>query len=183
MGEGGLRSGRLRRRGRGSRSARGFGPKFPSFSEALYPFALRMTRDVESAFDLVQETLLKAYLHRERFERGTNLKAWLRTIMRNTFITQYNRRKVSPVRPSAAVELKVQHFQSPQTSSPFVQKDIGKALRSLPKDQRRCFMLYFQGFKYHEIAERLCVPIGTVKNRIHLARKDLKAQLHNYATD
>ena len=156
-----------------------------NFSKFLRPFALRLTRDSDDANDLVQDTLVKAYTNREKYADGTNLKAWLFTIMKNTFITQYQRM----VRRNTFIDTTENlHFINSNESlqdngaiASFMREDIEKALELTDEMYRLPFLMYFQGFKYHEIAEELDLPIGTVKNRIHIARKDLKQTLYMYA--
>ncbi len=153
-------------------------------SKSLRPFAMRLTKDVDEANDLLQDTMLKALMHRDKFTDGTNLKAWLYTIMKNTFITNYQRL----VRKKTFIDTSdnLHYINTPsavtvnQGLSTFAMEDINKALNSIDEDHSTPFMMYFRGFKYHEIAEKLNIPIGTVKNRIHLARKELKSQLAMY---
>lgn len=154
-------------------------------TQALRPFALKLTKDVEEANDLLQETMLKAYTNREKFAEGTNLKAWLYTIMKNTFITNYQRL----VRRNTFIDTtenlhylnSEDHVTFNGAFSEFVMADIQRAIDSLDEAYKVPFMMHFRGFKYHEIADRLNIPIGTVKNRIHIARKELKDALQVYA--
>lgn len=156
-----------------------------NFSKFLKPFALRLTRDGDDANDLVQDTLVKAYTNREKYMDGTNLKAWLFTIMKNTFITQYQRM----VRRNTFIDTTENlHFinssetvQINAAESTFMREDINLALSHTEEMYRIPFLMYFEGFKYHEIADELNLPIGTVKNRIHIARKSLKHHLQMYA--
>ena len=165
-------------------------PEFTSVVEkmvpVLRPAAYNLTRDSDDAKDLVQETLLKAFANRDKFRPGTNLKAWLYTIMRNTFINHYN--KVTKRTSSLDT---TEHFQfsakdsrmttANRASGDFALNDIYAAIERLAEEFRVPFMMYYVGYKYLEISEQLKLPIGTVKNRIHLARKSLKEQLHVYA--
>ncbi|MFT4032060.1 MAG: RNA polymerase sigma factor [Siphonobacter sp.] len=153
-------------------------------SKSLRPFAMRLTKDAEDANDLLQDTLLKAMTNRDKYADGTNLKAWLYTIMKNTFITNYQRmlRKNTFIDKSDNlhyIDTKVNSTENLAYST-FTMEDINKALYYLDSTYKDPFMMYYRGFKYHEIAERLEIPIGTVKNRIHLARKELKDRLHVY---
>ncbi|WP_395784853.1 RNA polymerase sigma factor [Aquirufa sp.] len=156
-----------------------------NFSKFLKPFALRLTRDGDDANDLVQDTLVKAYTNRDKYMDGTNLKAWLFTIMKNTFITQYQRM----VRRNTFIDTTENlHFinssetvQINSAESTFMREDINLALSHTEEMYRVPFLMYFEGFKYHEIADELDLPIGTVKNRIHIARKSLKQHLQMYA--
>jgi RNA polymerase sigma-70 factor (ECF subfamily) len=154
-------------------------------SKSLKPFAMRLTKDSEDANDLLQETLLKAFINREKFADGTNLKAWLYTIMKNTFITNYQRMIRRNTFIDSTSNLHYLNAPSAMTSSlaysTFTMEDIDDAMEQLDEVYRTPFIMYFRGFKYHEIANRLEIPIGTVKNRIHIARKELKEKLQNYA--
>ncbi|MFC2186678.1 RNA polymerase sigma factor [Peijinzhouia sedimentorum] len=154
-------------------------------SKSLKPFALKLTRDMEDANDLMQETVLKAFTNREKFTEGTNLKAWLYTIMKNTFITNYQRM----VRKGTFVDTTDNlHYINSSGSiiennayTGFALKDINLAIEELDDVHKAPFMMHYRGFKYHEIADKLGIPIGTVKNRIHIARKILKDRLKVYA--
>jgi RNA polymerase sigma factor (sigma-70 family) len=154
-------------------------------SKSLRPYAVKLTKDVEDANDLLQDTLVKAFLNREKYADGTNLKAWLYTIMKNTFITNYQRM----IRKNTFVDVtENQHYLNTSENSTYnlgasnlAMEEINKAVDMLDDTYKEPFMMYFRGFKYHEIADRLSIPIGTVKNRIHIARKDLKERLVMYA--
>ena len=156
-------------------------------SGSLRPFALRLTRDMEDANDLLQETILKAFSNREKYTDGTNLKAWMYTIMKNTFITNYQRM----VRKNTFIDSTDNlHYINSSSSmiensayGKFAMKDINQAIEKLDDAYKVPFLMHFRGFKYHEIADKLNIPIGTVKNRIHIARKELKYKLKNYATN
>ena len=154
-------------------------------SATLRPAALNLTRDADDAKDLVQETLLKALVNRDKFRVGTNLKAWLYTIMRNTFINNYN--KITKRNQNIDVNEYFQYFNTDENyitqngaTTSFVMSDLHAAIGELEEAYRTPFMMYYIGYKYLEIAEKLRIPIGTVKNRIHIARKDLKAKLTIY---
>jgi RNA polymerase sigma factor (sigma-70 family) len=161
-----------------------FDTKIEGLSRFLRPFALKLTRDSEDADDLMQETMLKAITNREKFAEGTNLKAWLYTIMKNTFITQYHRM----VRRNTFIDTteNLHYLNAPSVvtengaSGTFALADINEAIGNLKDEYREPFMMHFNGFKYHEIAEHFEIPIGTVKNRIHIARKFLKDDLESY---
>jgi len=150
-------------------------------SEALKPFAVSLTRDNEQAKDLYQETLYKAFANKDKYNIGTNIKAWLYTIMRNTFINEYRRRAKRNIvfhDPTADY----QPFNNPvltfnNTESNILLKDIHKKINNLPDIFRHPFNLYFDGYKYHEIAYIMNEPLGTIKSRIHFARKLLKEQI------
>ncbi|MBO9640139.1 MAG: RNA polymerase sigma factor [Siphonobacter aquaeclarae] len=161
-----------------------FSHQVSHLSKSLRPYALRLTKDAEDANDLLQDTLLKAFTNRDKYAEGTNIKAWMYTIMKNTFITNYQRL----VRKNTFIDTSddLYYINSTDSStdnlalSGFVNEDIRKALVVLDESFKVPFLMYFEGFKYHEIADVLQIPIGTVKNRIHLARKELKNRLHVY---
>ncbi len=163
-----------------------FGYTIDRLSGSLKPFALRLTKDMEDANDLMQETILKAFSNRDKYTEGTNLKAWLYTIMKNTFITNYQRM----IRKNTFIDTTDNlHFINSSSNTienrayeKFALKDINKAIENLDDAYKVPFMMHFTGYKYHEIAEKLNIPIGTVKNRIHIARKELKYKLNNYVS-
>lgn len=150
----------------------------------LESFALKFTKDVEDANDLVQDTLIKAIRYHDRYKTGTNLKGWLFTIMRNTFINSYRVgvRKNSIVQNTE--EFTPQHLSRSATSNlgenKLLMDDIQTALDKLQPGYSVPFLRYFEGYKYHEIAQQLDMPIGSVKTRIHMARKELKKYLKMY---
>ena len=162
-----------------------FTSEVQQLSSSLKPAALQLTRHPEEAQDLVQETLIKALTNRDKFKAGTNLKAWMYTIMRNSFINNYHRlgRRGRPlVSDDPLVLLSGDHRFIAQNgaAAAFILQDVRQAIRRLHQDFRRPFWMYFTGYKYLEIADKLQIPVGTVKNRIHLARKELKQMLPVY---
>ncbi|MGV3765555.1 MAG: RNA polymerase sigma factor [Chitinophagaceae bacterium] len=150
-------------------------------ADFLKPFAITLTRDSESAKDLFQETLYRALANKDKYNVGTNIKAWLYTIMRNIFINNYRRKaKQNTIFDSTPNDFLLDYNQTTVANaaeSNLRIKDIQAAIHSLPEIFRNPFLLYFDGFKYHEIAEMLREPLGTIKSRIHFARKLLKAQV------
>lgn len=154
--------------------------------KSLRPFAVRLTRDADDANDLMQDTMLKAFKNREKFAEGTNLKAWLYTIMKNTFISNYQRLVRRKTFTDSTDGLHYLNSSDNITEnlafSTFTREDIEAALAQTDAVFRVPFLMYFEGYKYHEIAEHLEIPIGTVKNRIHIARKFLKAKLSVYSS-
>jgi RNA polymerase sigma factor (sigma-70 family) len=153
-------------------------------ASSLKMYALHFTHDADDANDLVQDTLLKAITYYNKFKEGTNLKGWLYTIMKNTFINNYRRFvKISSfVTKSDEISSPNLVFSSTKNhgESKFVMDDIKFAMDKLPKEYHVPFNMYFEGHKYHEIADHLDIPIGTVKTRIHVARKLLKKSLKPY---
>lgn len=153
-------------------------------ASSLKMYALHFTHDSEDANDLVQDTLLKAITYYNKFRDGTNLKGWLYTIMKNTFINNYRKFiKVSAfITKSEEIPSSNLLFSSSknQGESKFVMDDIKHALEKLPEEYYVPFIKYYEGHKYHEIADYIGIPIGTVKTRIHVARKLLKKSLKPY---
>jgi RNA polymerase sigma factor (sigma-70 family) len=153
-------------------------------AEFLKPFAVTLTRDSDAAQDLYQETLYRALANKDKYNVGTNIKAWLYTIMRNIFINNYRRKaKQNTIFDSSPNEFLLNQSQSVTANaaeSILKLKDIQKAIHHLPEIFRNPFLLYFDGYKYHEIADMLGEPLGTIKSRIHFARKLLKAQIERF---
>jgi RNA polymerase sigma factor (sigma-70 family) len=150
----------------------------------LKPFAINLTRDTEAANDLYQETLYKALANKEKYNTGTNIKAWLFTIMRNIFINDYRRKvKQKTIFDSTPNDYLINLKQatvSNSAESEIRMKEINAAIYQLPEIFKTPFLLYFDGYKYHEIAEVLDEPLGTIKSRIHFARKLLKEQISRF---
>jgi RNA polymerase sigma-70 factor (ECF subfamily) len=150
-------------------------------TDFLKPFAITLTRDQESAKDLIQETIFRALANREKYNVGTNVKAWLYTIMRNIFINNYRRKaKQNTIFDKTPNEFMINYNQATIDNTAEGQikmKEIKAALNELPQIFKSPFILYYEGYKYHEIAEMLEEPLGTIKSRIHFARKLLKTQL------
>ncbi|WP_462222682.1 RNA polymerase sigma factor [Ferruginibacter sp.] len=153
-------------------------------AEYLKPFAITLTRDNETAKDLIQETMYRALANREKYNVGTNIKAWLYTIMRNIFINDYRRKaKQNTILDNSINEFLLNSNQlsiANTAESNLKIKEIHQAVHHLPDIFRNPFMLYFDGYKYNEIATLLKEPLGTIKSRIHFARKLLKEQLTRF---
>lgn len=157
-----------------------FNKMLVSNSEFLKPFAVTLTKDSEVAKDLFQETLYRALMNRDKYDVGTNIKAWLYTIMRNVFINQYRKRVrrravMVSVEPAYLADLGMAYASG--ADSNMAVKDIMTAIHQLPVVFNLPFLLYFQGFHYQEISRMLREPLGTIKSRIHFARKMLREQL------
>lgn len=138
----------------------------------LRAFAVSLCGDRERADDLVQETLFKAWNHLDSFEEGTNLKAWLFTILRNTYFSERRRRKreVEDVDGSYAAKLS----SSPEQHGHMDMRDFQEALSGLPDDQREALVLIgAAGFSYEEAAEISDCAVGTIKSRVNRARRRL----------
>jgi RNA polymerase sigma factor (sigma-70 family) len=144
-------------------------------ADGLKPFAITLTRDQETAKDLCQETLFKAFAYRDKYQPGTNIKAWLYTIMRNIFINDYRRAGRKKLVMDA-----IRHSQSAFVHSSEINvrlKEINTAIHHLPAIFKTACLLYLQGYKYQEIAQALNEPLGTIKSRIHFAKKLLQKKL------
>lgn len=162
--------------------------------DALYNFAFRMTGDSDDANDLVQETYLKAFRFFDKFERGTNSKAWLFRILKNTFINDYRKKSKEPDKVDyEEVENFYENVKPFSGDSSHLEKEIydnllddeiSGAIASLPDDFKTVIILSdIEGFTYDEIADFVDCPVGTVRSRIHRARKMLFAKLYKYAND
>lgn len=162
-------------------SALTFNDRIIKMSDVLEYFALSLTKDKEQAQDLLQETLLKALTYKDKFTPDTNLKAWLHTIMRNTFINDYRKSTRARTVVTTKDDLEVLDFVPATTfaapDSAISHKEIMQFINSLSEQYRVPFMMHFNGFKYKEIADELNIPIGTVKSRIYLAKQTLMSNL------
>lgn len=161
---------------------------------ALYNFALRMTGDPDDADDLVQETFLKAFRFFDKFEKGTNCKAWLFRILKNSYINDYRKQSKEPNKVDYEdIENFYENIRSSDVKSSHLEEDvfnnllddnISAAISSLPEDFRTVIILSdIEGFTYEEIADFVDCPIGTVRSRLHRARKMLYARLLKYAQE
>lgn len=152
-----------------------------SNTDFLKPFAFTLTRDNETAKDLLQETMYRALSNKDKYNVGTNIKAWLYTIMRNIFINNYRRKvKQNTIFDSTPNDFLINYQQATvanEAETSLKMKEIQLAIFNLPEIFKNPFLLYFEGYKYHEIAHILNEPLGTIKSRIHFARKLLKEQI------
>lgn len=152
--------------------------------EELLRIAYKLTSDREEANDLLQETSLKALDNEDKYEPDTNFKGWMYTIMRNIFINNY--RKI--VREQTFVDQteNLYHLSLPQdsgfasTEGAYDLKEMHRIVNSLPRDYKVPFSMHVSGFKYREIAERLGLPLGTVKSRIFFTRQKLQEELKDF---
>jgi RNA polymerase sigma-70 factor, ECF subfamily len=163
---------------------------------SLYSAALRMTRNVADAEDLVQETYLRGYRGYHRFEEGTNLKAWLHRIQTNAYINNYRKKQRRPDESDIAdIEdlylyrrlgglegSRAGRSAEDELLDLFAEDEVKSAVENLPDHYRLPVLLAdVEGFAYKEIAEILDIPIGTVMSRLHRGRKQLQKQLYDFA--
>ncbi len=160
--------------------------------DALYNFALRLTSDPNDAEDLVQDTIVKAFRFFSSYEKGTNAKAWLFRILKNSYINNYRKQSKQPNQvdyDEVATFYETIRAERTDTSDledrmfrELIDDDISNALEELPEDFRTVVLLCdVEGFTYEEIANMLDVPIGTIRSRLHRGRNLLKAELMEYA--
>jgi RNA polymerase sigma-70 factor, ECF subfamily len=174
-----------------SAAGRSFDEEALPHLDALYRVALRLTGDPSQAEDLVQDTMLKAYRSWKQYRPGTNAKGWLLTILRNTFINDYRRRKHEPIAMDLeavephALDRSIQEADPEGTFfSQIVDAKVLEAIDALPADFREVLVLSdIEGMRYAEIAETLKIPVGTVKSRLFRARHQLQAGLYDHAVE
>ncbi len=171
-----------------------FNNEFLPLVHAMYNFAYRLTLDRDDAKDLVQDTYMKAFRFIESFQTGTNAKAWLFRILKNSFINDYRKKSKEPnkvdyqevetyynsedVNRQITADLRVESLKD------MIGDEISNALNSLEVDFRTVIILCdLEGFKYEEMAKILDIPIGTVRSRLHRARQLLKEKLSEYARE
>lgn len=151
----------------------------------LKGYALKLTRNPEDANDLVQETMYKAIANSEKFKKGTNLKGWLYTIMRNIFINNYRRMVNSNIFKDDTENQfylnSASRIDKNNGERKLTLEEIENELSKLNEKLRVPFMMSFTGYKYEEIADQLNVPLGTIKIRIHNARKKLQEALSSHS--
>jgi len=161
-------------------------------SDLLYNFALRMTNNAADADDLLQETFLKAYRFWDKYEQGTNIRAWLFRIMKNSYINRYRKEAKEP---DTVDYDEIKNFYTSvrdESADPndlqealygnLLDDDVAGAIAELPEDFRTVVILCdIEGLTYEEIAEFVDCPLGTVRSRLHRGRKLLRAKLLQYA--
>lgn len=150
-------------------------------SDFLKPYANSLTKDAEAAKDLFQETMMRALQNRTKYKVGTNIKAWLYTIMRNIFINDYRKSKrFTKVASDVPQDIVIHMAKGTMSTSGWNNvrmAEIKDAVSNLPAAYRQSFELYQLGYKYQDIADILNEPLGTIKSRIHFARKILMSKL------
>ncbi|MEM6394826.1 MAG: RNA polymerase sigma factor [Bacteroidota bacterium] len=158
-----------------------FNAQFDQMTGMLQSFAYNLTKNAEDAKDLYQETAFRAMTNRDKFRMGTNLKAWLFTIMKNIFINNYRKKmKANTIMDNTDnlyyLNSGRQTIENDGDGNILI-KELRRMIDQLDDSTRIPFLMHYQGFKYQEIADQLDLPLGTVKSRIFFARKDLKAQI------
>ena len=159
---------------------------------SMYNFAYRLTLDQDDSKDLVQDTYLKSYRFIDSFQKGTNAKAWLFRILKNSFINDYRKKSKEPSKVdyqevesyynSEEVDRQITPDLRVEALKDMIGDEISNALNSLDVDFRTVIILCdLEGFKYDEMAKILDIPIGTVRSRLHRARNLLKEKLSEYA--
>lgn len=155
-----------------------------SVQPELLSFAFKLTSDYEDANDLLQDTTLRALDNEDKYEAETNFKGWMYTIMRNIFINNYRK----AVRDKTFIDKTGNMFylnsrialEADSTEGAYDMKEMHRIVKSLPKEYRIPFSMFVSGFKYREIADKLGLPIGTVKSRIFLMRQKLQSSLKDF---
>lgn len=152
------------------------------FDPILRPYATNLTKSKEETEDLLQDTFYRAIANRDKFVDGTNIKAWLFTIMKNIFINNYRKNMKRGVvldksENGTFLENACKDVVKNEGDRSFMRENIKKAIEGVSKDFTEPFLMYFEGFKYQEIAEQLDLPLGTVKSRIFFARKEIQNRL------
>ena len=169
-----------------------FNNEFLPHIRSMYNFGYRLTLDQDDAKDLVQDTYLKAYRFIESFQKGTNAKAWLFRILKNSFINDYRKKSKEPSKVdyqeveiyynSEDVDRQITPDLRVEALKDMIGDEISNALNALDVDFRTVIILCdLEGFKYEEMAKILDIPIGTVRSRLHRARQLLKEKLSEYA--
>ena len=161
-----------------------FTTQITGLQPTLKQFTYRFTKNPEESQDLVQDTMLKALMYRSKFRENTNLKGWLFTIMRNTFINNYRKNQrhktsIDPTEELYYLNVEDTHtFNSPQSNYEY--NDVWKNIHDIKDELQVPLKMYISGYKYNEIADHLQLPLGTVKNRIFHARKEIQKKLAGY---
>ena len=163
--------------------------------DALQRFAFQLCRDEQSSRDLVQETMLKALRYFHTYEEGTNCRAWLYQICKNSFINSYRRKQHEPIAVDFQGEAAGGTHESErntyiephedaryQMNVGYLSDEVASALAAIPADYQTVLILSdIEGYTYEEVAEFLCTPIGTIRSRIHRGRKRLADRLATFA--
>ncbi|MFZ4474626.1 MAG: RNA polymerase sigma factor [Saprospiraceae bacterium] len=158
-----------------------FNHKLNTLTSLLHSFAYNLAKNTEDAKDLYQETTYRALFNRDKFQQGTNFKAWMFTIMKNIFINNYRKKvKANTILDTTDNQFYLNsgtHATTNAAEGDIMLKELNAMVDSLDASIRIPFLMHFEGFKYQEIADELELPLGTVKSRIFFARKELKDKI------
>ena len=158
-----------------------FNTKLNTLTTLLHSFAYNLTKNVEDAKDLYQETAYRALFNRDKFQPDTNFKAWMFTIMKNIFINNYRKNAKRPtILDGSENQFLIDSMRNKVRNdgeNEILKQELNGILKTISQDIAAPFLMYFNGYKYNEIAEQLNLPIGTVKSRIFLARKEMQSKL------
>lgn len=165
-----------------------FNNRLTQLQTLLHSFAYNLTKSTEDAKDLYQETTYRALSNRDKFQQGTNFKAWMFTIMKNIFINNYRKKiKANTILDTTDNQFYLNsgsHATANAAESGILLKELNGFIQDLDPNTRTPFLMHFEGYKYQEIADHLDLPLGTVKSRIFFARKELKKKIMaNYGFD
>ncbi|MBL7803426.1 MAG: RNA polymerase sigma factor [Saprospiraceae bacterium] len=158
-----------------------FNIKLGTLTSLLHSFAYNLTKNVEDAKDLYQETTFRALSNRDKFQPDTNFKAWMFTIMKNIFINNYRKKvKANTILDTTDNQFYLNsgsHATGNAAEGGILMKELNTMIADLDDSIRIPFLMHYEGFKYQEIADELALPLGTVKSRIFFARKELKDKI------
>ncbi len=155
-------------------TATDFQAQIVNLNDYINGFAMKYTRNRDNAMDLAQETILRAFLNHEKFRTNTNLKGWLKIMMRNIFINGVRKKSNQMIHcDSDSYRMQVGESDEFTPIDQMMEGQIITEIQALNDDLRKPFEFHLEGYKYKEIAEQLEIPIGTVKSRVFQARKKL----------
>ena len=156
-----------------------FNKALSPIKDRLFRYSYKLTQDMDNAKDLFQETLFRALKNKKRFQAGSNFIAWMHTIMKNQFINDYRKtkRKRDIINDSPLESVNIEGKVHNQGEGTIMMKELTTMIDLLEDGLKVPFRMNYKGYKYQEIADDLKLPIGTVKSRIHFARKELQRQI------
>ena len=161
-----------------------FQQRLLGLQEHMMSFAIKLTANRDDALDLIQDTTLKVLDNQEKFVDNVNFTGWIMTVMRNIFINNYHKIvRVQTMVDQNADLYNLNIINDSISGSPdkvYQMQEITKAIAELNDDIKIPFTLFLNGYKYHEIAKKLNIPLGTIKSRIFFARKELQNKLKDF---
>lgn len=161
-----------------------FSQKYSATANDLYGFAFFLTRDKTNADDLVQDTAFRALKNLEKFRPGSNFKAWITTIMRNTFINSIRKRQRSKLDFKDSTEFNYintnQTLEESTVEQKLIQDDIENLLYNIDNTWKDAFILRYKGYSYQEISQMLKIPLGTAKGQVFKGRQELKKRIKQF---